>query len=134
MGFLIALWANPLVRKVLLYVAIAAAAAYGLKLWLNRHDARIYQEGKEAMAVEMEKAKREEWAAKEKTLAEKYLSVQAATEQLTKDRMDLYRSLNARLQAVKTATAHAPDAVVAIPDSQLDGAIRAISRQLASQP
>lgn len=132
--FLVSAWANPIFRKVVLYAAIALAVLYAGYRWLNKHDSRIYQEGRESMAVELEKEKKAEWAAKEKTLAESYLSLQAATEQLAQDRSTIYRTLDEHLRTVKTAAQANSISAAAVPDSALDSAIRAISGELATQP
>lgn len=130
-----ALWANPLVRKVVIYGLIAAAAGYAFYFWLGKHDSRIYQEGREAMAVELEAKKKAEWEAKAKTLEEqaKILDIKAA--EIAKDRQSIVRTLDDRLRSVKTQAQANTATVIAISDSQLDDALRAVSRELdAAQP
>lgn len=131
-AFPIALWANPLVRKVVIYGLIAAAAGYAFYFWLGKHDSRIYQEGREAMAVELEAKKKAEWEAKAKTLEEqaKILDVKAA--EIQRDRQSIMRTLDERLRSIQSYATANTAAVAAVPDSGLDGALRTVSGQLAA--
>jgi hypothetical protein len=133
MPWLLALWANPLVRKIIIYAALGLGCLYAGRLWLNSHDSKVYQQGKMAAAVELEKAKQTEWAAKEKAMADQMKVLDAAAQQLENDRANLTRSLNETLAAIQKAKMQGAGAVATIPASELNSALRAISRQLAAE-
>jgi len=111
--------------------AVAIAGIFLLIRWYgNRQWAKGETQGRQFMAMEMEKAKQKEWAAKEADIATQKASLTAAATQLERDRLTINRSLNDRLRAIQDA-ARATTGVV-VPDSDLNSAIRAISGQLAA--
>ncbi len=137
--FITGLWANPLVKKIIIYVGIAIIVLWAFKIWLNRHDDKVYQEGKTGALIELEKAKKDEWAAKEKELAKAQKDIELTrgqinlqmtalekTRQLTHDELTrVIASLKAGKEA-DSAKAHA------VPADRLDDAIRALSAELAA--
>lgn len=127
-----ALWAIPWVKKAVLYVAIALAAAYAFHRWLVGHDGRIYQEGRESMAVELEKTKKAEWEAKAKSLEVQAALLDVKTAELVRDRQSITRTLDERLRSIQSYATANTAAVAAVPDSGLDGALRTVSGQLAA--
>lgn len=130
--FLVKLWAIPWVRKAVFYALIAAAIALAFRWWLNAHDRVVYEQGKKAMAVQLEKEKEKEWADKAKTLEEqaKVLDLKAA--EIQRDRQSITKVLDERLRTVRTLTQANSAAVAMVPDSNLDAALRAVSRELES--
>ena len=132
--FLITLWAKAWFRKAVLYGVIALAVLYGFRLWLNKHDSRIYQEGMESMAVELEKTKKAEWEAKGKALEEQAALLDIKAAEIQRDRQSITRTLDDRLRSIQTYATANTASVTAVPDSGLDAALRAVSRELATQP
>jgi len=126
--WMIGLWANPLARKIIIYGAVLLAILYGLRLWGNKQWYKGESQGRQKMAIEMEKAKQAEWAAKENAIEAEKTALDAKKEQLEKDRITIYRSLNESLKATADANRRAVSTAVAVPDNQLNSAIR---RQLA---
>lgn len=133
-AFLIVLWAKAWFRKAVFYGVIAVAVLYGFRLWLNKHDSRIYQEGREAMAVELEKTKKAEWEAKGKSLEEQARVLDLKAAEITRDRQAITRTLDERLRIIQTYATANTASVAAVPDDGLDAALRAVSRELAAQP
>ena len=133
-AFLIVLWAKAWFRKAVLYAVIALAVLYGFHLWLNRHDTKVYQQGRESMAVELEKTKKAEWEAKGKSLEEQARLLDLKAAEITRDRQSLTRTLDDRLRSIQTYATANTASVAAVSDSGLDAALRAVSRELAAQP
>lgn len=52
---------NPLIRKIIIFVGVGLVIFFVFKWWIRKHDDRIYQEGKQAASIELEKAKKAEW-------------------------------------------------------------------------
>jgi len=130
---MIAFFAIPLVRKAILYGAIALAVLYGFKLWLNKHDAKVLQEGKEAIAEEQRikaentiKAEREALAIARKSALDAVVQLSASMDKLEGKFNDAIK------QSKKTQSGNAP-AVLSILDSDLNAAIRSeLGRQRAT--
>lgn len=122
--------------QLLVKVILFAVASGGIFLCLRWYGNRQWQEGeaqgRKFMAIQMEKEKQAEWKAQQDSIDAGKRALVVATEQLEKDRANIYRSLDERLRAVKTASAKVPGAVAAIPPDQLDGALRTVSRELAA--
>lgn len=136
----LALWANPLVRKITIYAAIIAAIFYVLRLYSNRVYSEGFKQGKVAGAIDMERQKQTEWAAKEQTIAESAASldsekrsVEADKARLSQDRINLSRSLRDALAATtQRREADYANVVAAVAPGDLDAGIRAISAELAA--
>jgi len=134
---LVALWANPWVRRVALYAAIAAAAWYGLRLYSNRVYSQGMVAGRQAAAVELERAKQGEWAAEREKLAGEAQILVVARNKLASETADLAReraAINRTLQqviAASTAGKGVIDAQVsAVAVSDLDAVLRTVSAEL----
>lgn len=130
---------SGLTQKLIIWAAIIAAAAWGIRLYTNR----IYSQGKEAgrfeMSTEIIKAKQEEWAAKEKqlqvtaeNLAAEKRSIEAAADQLSRDRANISRALSDGLTAIRQERTRQYANAAAVPDDRVWAELRAISEQLAS--
>lgn len=131
--FLIKLWAIPWFRKAVFYAVIALAAAYAFRLWLNKHDRIVYEQGKAAMAVQLEKKKQAEWEAKAKTLEEQAALLDIKAAEIAKDRQSITRTLDERLRNISTHTQANAASVAMVPDDGLDAALRTVSRELAAK-
>lgn len=140
-AWILSMWAQPWFRKVVFYAAVILAIFWCLRWWGNSQWLKGEQRGRQTMAREIEREKREEWEARERALAAaaagiatEKRSLAAATEQIARDRALLSRSLNdalARIQAERLSQyAHA----AAVPDSILWRDIREVSGQLAAHP
>lgn len=135
------LWANPLARKLALSAAIALAAGLTLRWYGNRQWAQGEARGRQTMAQEMERQKRAEWDAREQELAAaaadldaERRSLAAATEQIARDRVSLFRSLNDALERIRAERMSNYANSAAVPDDRVWDDIRTISRELAAHP
>jgi len=128
------LWAIPWVKKAVFYVGISMAILYAGKLWLNKHDAKVRQEERTRMEVQLEKKKQAEWEAKTKTLEEQAALLDIKAAEIAKDRQSITRTLDERLRNISTHTQADSVSVAAVPDDGLDAALRTISDELAAQP
>jgi hypothetical protein len=133
---------SAIVVKLLLIAVASGSAWYALRLYGNRQWAAGELQGRISATQTVQKAKEAEWKFKEtaiaadaKTVADEKLVLAAASERLTKDRINLSRTLKdslARIQAVKGDN-YAN--VLAVPDPVLWDAIRKVSRELdGAQP
>jgi hypothetical protein len=137
----LSVWANPLARKITIYAAITAAIFLSLRWYGNRQWAKGEAQGRQYMAREIERQKKEEWAAKEKEIAaaagniatEKRV-VDAAAEQLIRDRSNLSRSLNDAMVRIQAERIKDYANAASVPDSRVWDDLRAISRELAAHP
>lgn len=139
MTWLLALWENPLVRKVVLYAAIALAVLYGLRLWGNKQWAKGEQQGRVSAAVEMEKDLKAAWKAREvalsdaaKNLAFERQTWATQTAELARARAGLQDSLSRSLNQIKTTHEADNAKVIAVAPDQLDAALRTLSAELAA--
>ena len=139
MTWLIGLWANPLVRKITIYAAIALAVLYCLRLWGNKQWQKGEQQGRQHVAADLVKQKQAEWKAKEDQIARdaanlttEKASVKAATEQLAKDRANLSRTLSDSLTAIQRERMRQYADASGTPDSVIWDRIRTVSKQLAT--
>lgn len=136
--WIIKIWANPLARKIVTYVAVTAAICYGLQLWGNKQWAKGEAHGRQIMAREIEEQKLAAWKAKEdaiardaKNIASEKRAVEAAAAELSQSRVNLSRNLNNALASIQQERNKVYANVAAIRDPDLDAAIRAISAELA---
>lgn len=134
------MWANPLVRRITIYVGIGLAALYALRLYGNAQWAKGEQKGRENATQTIEKAKKAEWAKQEASIAEKAGQLKIDRDQIAIERVDLKAardSFNAGLAGSLKKIATEREAnnakVIAIPADRLDDAIRDISGQLANR-
>ena len=119
------------VKAVLGAVAILAIF-FAFRWGLNAHDGRVYQEGRAAMAVEMEKTKQLEWKSKEAVIAQDAAKIVAARTQLETDRAALNRNLQDGIRAIRNERQHINETVNSVPDSERIAAIRAVLRELSA--
>jgi hypothetical protein len=151
MGFLIfikGLWANPLVRQVIIYAAIAAVAGIALWQWGNRQWMKGEIQGETQATKQIEKVKAAEWKTHEASIAVKQAqvelglqSLQEARKQFETDKAQISdmrrRDDVARTEALneirRTREADRANAN-RIPAGELIGAIRDLSAKLAAEP
>jgi hypothetical protein len=132
------LWTNPIARKVTIGVLVILALGYALRRYSNRIYDEGYKFGKVAGMVGMEKTKRAEWKAKAESiatdaaaLATQKATTMAAAGQLAKDRQLISRGLKDSLAAIQAERTRDYASIVRIDASDLDGALRALSTELA---
>jgi len=130
-AFLLYIWKNPLVRKALVYVVVSLAVLYAFKVWLNKHDDRVYRQGKIAASAEIQRQKEAEWKAREAELETRARGLEEARARIETDRLNLYRSLDNALDTLSAAKDRDFTAAAAVPADRLDDALRAVSRELA---
>jgi hypothetical protein len=135
------MWAQPWFRRVVFYAAAILGICWCLRWWGNSQWLKGEQQGRQAMAREIERAKQAEWEDRERALAAagagiatEKRSLAAATEQIAHDRAALSRSLNDALERIRAERlSHYADAAV-VPDSAIWRDIRVVSGQLAAHP
>jgi hypothetical protein len=139
--FLVTAWANPLVRKITLYVAVGLACLYALRLWGNAQWAKGEKRGRVTATEFVEKQKRAEWKEKETALiaaakeigAEKQAVVSAKI-QVETDRANLSRTLKDALARLQAERGKQYENAAAIPATELDNALRSVSVELSTNP
>jgi hypothetical protein len=135
------LLANPLARKILIYAGVALAIFYALRLYSNRIWDQGFREGKTAGTVELEKAKRAEWAGKQEaitaagaSLTQEKTSLSAQAAELARARRQIQASLDDSLGLISFSAKENNAKAASIPGNQLDAALRALSTELAGAP
>jgi len=139
----IAFWLalSPLVRKLILYGALALAALYALRLWGNRQWSAGEQAGRQAGLAEAEKAMAERQAELAKGIADERqqlakdkaeIAVQAT--QVAQARQDIQGALSAVVRASQARRNQNNAVVDRLSGDALDAAIRAQSNLLAAAP
>lgn len=135
------MWAQPWFRRVVFYGAAILAISWCLRWWGNSQWLKGEQQGRQTMAREIEREKREEWEDRERALAAaaadiatEKRSLTAATEQIARDRAVLSRSLSDALARIQAERMHNYADASAVPDDRVWDDIRAVSRQLAAHP
>jgi hypothetical protein len=134
------LWANPLVRRIAIYVGIGLAILYALRLYGNAQWAKGEQTGRLNATQMIEKAKKAEWEKREAAIAEQIGQLKTEQDQISIERTNLKtarESLTAGLAGTlkKIATEREANNAknITIPADRLDDAIRDISGQLANR-
>jgi hypothetical protein len=129
---------SALMVKLIILAATSGAIAYGLRLYSNCAYTKGFQAGKVAAGADILKAKQSEWKTKEaaiavdaKAVADEKLAVKAAGNRLNQDRANISQALKDALAAIQQRKeGDYANTVAAVPDSQLDAALRAISAEL----
>lgn len=136
---LMALWANPLVRKIALYGAAILAILLLLRWYGNRQWYLGEAKGRVTATTVIEKQKKEEWKAKEEALAAgaaeigvEKRAVSEARARLDTDRANLSRSLKDGLARIQAERGRQYEGTAAIADADLDSAVRSVSAELAA--
>jgi hypothetical protein len=139
MTFLLSLWANPVVRKVILYGAALTAILFALRIWGNRQWAAGEAQGRRTMALEMEKTKQAEWKAERDKLAaaagavaRERVAVEAQASALARTRRELQDTLSRSLNQISLTSKVNNATAIAVPDADLDAALRTLSAELAA--
>jgi DNA anti-recombination protein RmuC len=134
----LSLLANPLVRRILLYAAIAAAVLYALRIYGNRQWAKGEAAGRQVVTREIEEQKREEWQKKEAAIAaaaesleEERRVIRAVAEQLQKDRLSIVSDLERSLAQIRQERNRQYESTAVVADDRLDTALRTVSNELA---
>jgi hypothetical protein len=139
-AFILQAWEIPLVRKGLLYGAGALAVLYGMRLWGNAQWAKGEAKGRQTAVQLIEKAKLDEWKAKERSIADQ--AGKLATDRQTLDaqfaelrlaRRSLDESLSRSLKQIDKTREANNARVYVVPADLLDGAIRSVSGGLAGR-
>jgi hypothetical protein len=136
---LLALWANPIVRKVALYGIVVVFALYLFRIWGNQQWYKGEQQGRVSATVELEEQYRADWETKQKEIEAfstqvkiDRKSLDAEKELLRQSRSGLMSSLQSTLSKIESARYANETNVVAIPADELDAALRSLSAELAA--
>lgn len=126
--------------KLAIYALIIGSLAFGFRIWLNKHDDRIFNDGKDRAVKLLETQYVADW---KKALAEaKSISDVAARDKAIAE--TLYRKIDQnfniifnRLDTIGTEVKKRDIVYVqktdSIPASELDGALRTLSNAIAAQ-
>jgi hypothetical protein len=128
-----------LMVKIILCAVSIGAILYGLRLWGNSQWYKGETQGRITATQSIEKAKRDEWKAKEAaiaagtaTLDTEKRAVMAATDQLAADRATIGRNLKDGLAQIQRERNRQYESTAAVPDTLLWDAIRTVSAELAA--
>lgn len=131
--------AHPLARKLMLYAGITLGILYALRWWGNRQWSEGEAAGRLKMSQEIERRKKAEWEAREKKLAaiaedldEEKGAIRTEKSRLSQERQNLSRSLSESLNAIREERTRQYENVAAVDSADLDGALRAVSAELAA--
>jgi hypothetical protein len=127
--------------KIAMYGILIGVLLFGFRIWLNRHDDRIFQDGKnravETMAKDYEsrlKVGMAEAKAMSDTAAEDRAAVEAQISELDARFALIFGSLREiKVLAEKRQVVYV-EKISTIPPSQLDASLRAISNDPAIRP
>ena len=135
----LALWANPLVRKLIIGAAVLTAIFFAIRLYSNRVYNQGMTAGRLAAGKEIEQAKQAEWQKKEAELAAaagkietSRVALDAERRNLADLRYSLQNSLSQSLAAISASREASYADVARVPDADLDAALRVISANLAA--
>ena len=130
---------NAIARKVAIGALVILAIGYALRRYSNRVYDEGYRSGKVAGMAEAEKAKLAEWKAKTEAIAadaakvaEDQNAVAAAAVQLSQDRSTVGQQLKSSLESIRAERTKDYARVAGVSASDLDGAIRSVSADLAA--
>jgi hypothetical protein len=139
-AFILQAWKIPLVRNGILCGAGALAVLYGMRLWGNAQWAKGEAKGRQTAIQWIEKAKLDEWKAKERSIAEQAgklaidrQTLDAQFAELRLARRSLDESLSRSLKQIDKTREANNARVYAVPADLLDGAIRSVSGDLAGR-
>jgi hypothetical protein len=137
MLWLLAMLKNPIVQKILIYVGITMVALYCIRLYGNAQWSKGESKGRLNTTQLIEKAKKEEWKRVDALLKtnEQALIVEQTInidlkKQLAVDRITMNQNLKNGLAAIQAAQGQAYANINSIPATQLDNALRILSREL----
>jgi hypothetical protein len=145
MGWLLNFWMTYKIKIIIGAVALLVISL-AFKTWLNKHDDKVYQEGKTAAVVELEKAKKAEWKkiedqlildrkaleadAQQIEINQKVLDAKIAEDARHRQREDqLYNQV---VNWAKLAKEQINAEVTSVPAAELSNAIRIQSAKLPS--
>jgi len=136
--WILALWANPLARKIALYAAVSLAIFFAVRWYSNRAYYQGMEQGRQAATTEIEKAKREEWKAESDRLAAEAgkiaasrIAVDAEAAEVRRSRAAMQTALSSSLKLITSIREADNATVLAVPDADLVRAVRALSAELA---
>ena len=137
--FILTLWGNPIARRIILGAAALLAICYALRLWSNRVYSEGFKSGKAAGLAEMESQKNAEWKAKAGAIAADAAktpghrrAVEAEASALAESRRGIEAALSRSLKQMNIRKEAGNAKVAAVPDSDLDAALRSVSADLAA--
>jgi len=127
--------------KVAIYAIVIAALLFGFRIWLNRHDDRIFQQGKnravETMAKDYESRLRLNLA-EAKAISDTAAADRAAVESRIADLDARFAGIFGSLREIKVLAEKRQvvyvEKISTIPPSQLDASLRAVSNDPAIRP
>jgi|WetSurSiteA1Bulk_404760.scaffolds.fasta_scaffold02632_5 hypothetical protein len=132
---------SEFIVKLTLAGLLLVGILYGLRLWGNKQWYKGEAQGRLTVAADIEKRKQAEWKTRELALkqsaadlANEKATVSAAADQLAQDRMTLSKTLSSSLAAIQAERVRLYASAAAVPDNRIWDDIRAISRQLATDP
>lgn len=137
MLWLITMLKNPLIQKILIYAGIIMAALYCIRLYGNAQWSKGEAKGRQNTTQLIEKAKKEQWLQidelrkdnEKALLAEQSINADLK-KQLIKDRTEINQNLKNGLAAIQALQGQAYANINSIPATQLDNALRVLSREL----
>ena len=127
--------------KIAMYAIVIAALLFGFRIWLNRHDDRIFQEGKnrtvETMAKDYESRLKLNLA-EAKAISDTAAADRAAVESRIADLDARFAGIFGSLREIKVLAEKRQvvyvEKISTIPPSQLDASLRAVSNDPAIRP
>jgi len=121
------------------YAVVGLVILYAGWQWGNVQWTKGFMKGEIKLSEAVEKARQEEWEKAQKIIDANIAELQKErsarenlTRQLAEDRRTLNRSLRDGLNSIRSGRNNDYSTVAAVPASQLDDAIRSVSRELAS--
>lgn len=127
--------------KVVGIALVVGVLAFGFRLWLNRHDDRIFQDGRNQTVLTMTKdyeAKLQVGLASAKAIAETAVKDKEAAEALFTKLDGNFAVIFGSLKEIKVLAEKRQvvyvEKISTIPPSQLDASLRAISNDPAISP
>jgi hypothetical protein len=128
---------NPIFQKILIYAVITMAVLYCIRLYGNAQWSKGEAKGRLNTTQLIEKAKKEEWKRidtllknnNEALVTEQNINTELK-KQLAADRTEINKNLKQGLAAIQAAQGQAYANINNIPATQLDNALRILSREL----
>ena len=130
---------SAIVVKLILGAALVGGLWYALELWGAKQWAKGEQQGRVGMSLELEKANKAEWAARQAELDKATAQVDADRQQVETQKADLERmrlSAQSTLRQVVAASQVGREVsnaqAITLPPDELDSALRSLSAELAA--
>ncbi len=117
---------QTLMIKLGLYTLLALGLLWAGKQWLNRHDNKVAQQTREEVTEEQRAKAEAGFAAERKALLADREVLSARIAELDKQNTRLHGALDETIKLSKKLQAAGISAAAGVPDSELNGAIRAV--------